>query len=57
MGEYQCQVNTEPKISMSVFLHVTGLWANHSGNIIVLLVISLQRLELVFMTLMAGIRW
>lgn len=22
-GEYQCQVNTEPKISMSVFLHVT----------------------------------
>jgi len=23
MGEYQCQVNTEPKISMSVFLHVT----------------------------------
>ena len=24
MGEYQCQVNTEPKISMSVFLHVTG---------------------------------
>ena len=25
MGEYQCQVNTEPKISMSVFLHVTGI--------------------------------
>ena len=24
LGEYQCQVNTEPKISMSVFLHVTG---------------------------------
>jgi len=23
MGEYQCQVNTEPKISMSVFLQVT----------------------------------
>ena len=23
-GEYQCQVNTEPKISMSVFLSVTG---------------------------------
>ena len=24
MGEYQCQVNTEPKISLSVFLQVSG---------------------------------
>jgi len=28
MGEYQCQVNTEPKISMSVFLHVTEAHAH-----------------------------
>ena len=30
MGEYQCQVNTEPKISISVFLSVTG---NYDINI------------------------
>lgn len=33
MGEYQCQVNTEPKISMSVFLHVTEAHAHiHDTN-------------------------
>ena len=33
MGEYQCQVNTEPKISMSVFLHVTGQWVVVTGSV------------------------
>ena len=32
IGEYQCQVNTEPKISLSVFLVVSGENSNYAPD-------------------------
>ena len=51
MGEYQCQVNTEPKISMSVFLHVTGI-------AIITVLVSIHRDNLHGLSpLLVGIGW